>query len=103
MIKVSREVTAVARRGKYLLIGLGTGMRIIGSRYSPDVRRLRDFAARNRIPYRWVDLEDDPGTESLLQQLGVEPEDTPIVILFGKQLLHNPRNAELAPASIACE
>ena len=81
-----------------LLIGLGTGMRIIGSRYSPEVRRLRDFAARNRTPYRWVDLEDDPGTESLLQQLGVAAEDTPIVILFGKQLLRNPSNAELAAA-----
>ena len=40
-----------------MLIGLGTGMRIIGSRYSPDVRRLRDFAARNRLPHRWIDLE----------------------------------------------
>jgi len=48
------------------LVGLGTAMRIIGSRYSPDVRRLRDFAARNRIPCRWADLEDDTGTESLL-------------------------------------
>ena len=81
-----------------LLIGLGTGTRIIGSRYSPDVRRLRDFAARNRIPCRWADLEDDPGTESLLQQLGVAPDDTPIVILYGKQLLRNPSNTELATA-----
>jgi thioredoxin reductase (NADPH) len=81
-----------------MLIGLGTGMRIIGSRYSPDVRRLRDFAARNRIPCRWADLEDDPGTESLLQQLGVPPEDTPIVILYGRQLLRNPSNTELAAA-----
>ncbi len=81
-----------------MLIGLGTGMRIIGSRYSPDVRRLRDFAARNRIPCRWADLEDDPGTESLLQQLGVTPEDTPIVILYGRQLLRNPSNTELAAA-----
>ena len=61
-----------------MLIGLGTGMRIIGSRYSPDVRRLRDFAARNRLPHRWIDLESDPGTESLVQQLGVAPEDTPL-------------------------
>ena len=81
-----------------MLIGLGTGMRIIGSRYSPDVRRLRDFAARNRLPHRWIDLESDPGTESLLQQLGVPPEDTPLVILYGKQLLRNPSNAELAAA-----
>ncbi|HEY3904512.1 MAG TPA: FAD-dependent oxidoreductase [Streptosporangiaceae bacterium] len=81
-----------------MLMGLGTGMRIIGSRYSPDVRRLRDFAARNRIPCRWADLEDDSGTESLLQQLGVAPEDTPIVILYGRQLLRNPSNTELAAA-----
>ena len=95
-----------------MLIGLGTGMRIIGSRYSPDARRLRDFAARNRLPHRWIDLESDPGTESLLQQLGVAPEDTPIVILYGKQLLRNPSNAELAatigqpnpvPAQTGCD
>jgi thioredoxin reductase (NADPH) len=29
-----------------ILIGLGVGLRIVGSRYSPDARRLRDFAAR---------------------------------------------------------
>ena len=46
-----------------LLIGLGAGFRIIGSRYSPDTRRLRDFAARNRLPHSWVDLEDDPAAE----------------------------------------
>src|SRR5437868_629701 len=42
------------------LIGLGTGLRIIGSRYSPDTRRIRQFAARNRVPHRWLDLERDP-------------------------------------------
>ena len=79
-----------------LLIGLGVGVRIVGSRYSADARRLRDFAARNRIPYRWLDLEADPGAEQLLTQLGVAPQDTPIVILYGRQLLRNPSNAELA-------
>jgi thioredoxin reductase (NADPH) len=49
-----------------ILISRGIGMRIVGSRYSPDARRLRDFAARNRLPHSWVDLEDDPGTDSLL-------------------------------------
>jgi thioredoxin reductase (NADPH) len=81
-----------------ILIGLGVGIRIVGSRYSPDVGRLREFAARNRLPHRWDDLEADPGAESLLRQLGVTPEETPIVILYGKQLLRNPGNAELAAA-----
>jgi len=40
-----------------LLIGLGAGFRIIGSRFSPAPRRLREFVARNRLPHRWVDLD----------------------------------------------
>ena len=64
-----------------ILIGLGAGLRIIGSRYSPDARRVRDFAARNRLPYRWLDLDGDPGAEALLARFGVAPQDTPIVIL----------------------
>ena len=81
-----------------MLISLGVGIRIIGSRYSPDARRLRDFAARNRIPARWLDLEADPAADALLDRLGVRPEDTPLVILYGRQLLRNPANADLARA-----
>jgi thioredoxin reductase (NADPH) len=81
-----------------LLVELGVGPRIIGSRYSPDTRRLRDFAARNRLPARWLDLEDDADAESLLNQLGIRPEDTPIVILHDQRVLRNPGNAELAAA-----
>ena len=80
-----------------ILIGLGVGLRVIGSRYSPDTRRVRDFAARNRIPIRWLDLDTDPAAEAMLAQFGVTPGDTPIVIVYGR-LLRNPGNAELAAA-----
>jgi thioredoxin reductase (NADPH) len=80
-----------------ILIGLGVGLRVVGSRYSPDTRRVRDFAARNRIPVRWLDLETDPAAEAMLAQFGVTPGDTPIVIVYGR-LLRNPGNAELAAA-----
>jgi thioredoxin reductase (NADPH) len=80
-----------------ILIGLGVGLRVIGSRYSPDTRRVRDFAARNRIPVRWLDLDTDPAAEAMLAQFGVTPGDTPIVIVYGR-LLRNPGNAELAAA-----
>jgi thioredoxin reductase (NADPH) len=46
-----------------LLIEQGTGLRIIGSCYSPDTVRLREFAARNRLPHRWIDLERDKQAE----------------------------------------
>jgi thioredoxin reductase (NADPH) len=80
-----------------LLIGLGAGFRIIGSRYSPDTRRLREFVARNRLPHRWVDLERDASAEALLREVGIQPEDAPVVIWHG-QVLRNPSNAELARA-----
>jgi thioredoxin reductase (NADPH) len=80
-----------------ILIGLGAGVRILGSCYSTDTRRLLEFVARNRLPHRWLDLEDDPGAEQLLDQLGVAPEETPIVLL-GSRLLRNPGNADLARA-----
>jgi thioredoxin reductase (NADPH) len=46
----------LARRS--LLIEIGGGSRVVGSRYSRDARRLREFLARNRVPYQWIDLED---------------------------------------------
>lgn len=75
---------------------LGIGLRIIGSRYSTDTRRLRDFASRNRVPYRWEDLEQDAEAESTLQAFSISPTETPIVIWKGRKVLRNPRNAELA-------
>lgn len=80
-----------------LLIGLGAGLRIIGSSFSPDSRRLREFVARNRLPHRWIDLERDAGAEALLRKVGVSPQETPVVIWRG-EVLRNPSNAELARA-----
>ncbi|MGB7870545.1 MAG: cyclic nucleotide-binding domain-containing protein, partial [Mycobacterium sp.] len=78
-----------------LLIQEESGFRIIGSCYSPDTARLREFAARNRLPHRWLDLERDKHAERLLQRFGVSSEDTPVVI-WGGEVLRNPTNTELA-------
>ena len=78
-----------------LLIQEGTGFRIIGSCYDPDTLRLREFAARNRLPHKWIDLERDKNAERLLQRFGVSPQHTPVVI-WGSEVLRNPTNTELA-------
>jgi len=79
-----------------LLIGYGNGFRIVGSCYSPDTRRLLEFAARNRLPHRLVDLEKDTQAEVVLRRFGVDIRDTPVVVLRGTEVLRNPSNAELA-------
>jgi thioredoxin reductase (NADPH) len=82
-----------ARRA--ILIGLGTGIKLIGSRFSPDSRRLREFLARNRMPHQWIDLEGDAQAEATLRSLAVEPHETPVVLAGGGEILRNPSNAEL--------
>jgi thioredoxin reductase (NADPH) len=78
------------------LVELGAGLKIIGSHFSPDTRRLRQFAARSRLPHDWIDVEKDPVAESLLRQFNVRPEETPVVIWKGAEILRNPSNADLA-------
>jgi thioredoxin reductase (NADPH) len=81
-----------------LLIGSETGIRVVGSRFSPDSRRLREFLARNRMPHIWVDLEEDADADAFLDRLSVEPEETPVVIGSACEILRNPSNADLAKA-----
>jgi thioredoxin reductase (NADPH) len=74
----------------------GIGLRIIGSRHSRDATRLREFAARNRLPHVWIELEEDLRAEALLEKFGADPSETPVVIWQGKDVRRNPTNAELA-------
>lgn len=52
-----------------------TGLRVIGSRYSRDTWRVRDFLAKNRVPFTWLDVEADPQVNELLRRFSVSEAD----------------------------
>jgi thioredoxin reductase (NADPH) len=80
-----------------LLIGAGMeALRIIGSRFSPDAHRLRDFATRNAVPVLWIDLDTDKEAEALLQQFNIPASATPIVLGSDGEWVSNPSNADFA-------
>jgi thioredoxin reductase (NADPH) len=83
-----------ARRAYMMRTGLG--LRIIGSRHSSDATRLREIAARNHLPHVWIELEEDPGAEALLERFGAKPSETPVTIWQAEEVLKNPTNAEFA-------
>src|SRR5712675_2896463 len=59
------------------------GIRVLGTRWSPRSYELRDFLARNRVPYQWIDVElsaNDPETKRLLEALGHEAASLPVVL-----------------------
>jgi thioredoxin reductase (NADPH) len=75
------------------------GIRVLGTRWSPRSYELRDFLARNRVPYQWIDVEssaNDPETKRLLEALGPEAASLPVVLFpDGTKLL------ESLPADVA--
>ena len=73
-----------------------TGLRIIGSRYSSNTFRVREFLAKNRVLFTWIDVETDPQVDGLLKQFGVTEVDTPVVACSTMLLLRNPSNRQLA-------
>ena len=80
-----------------LLLDAGfSGLRIIGSRFSADTVRLTQFASRNGVPHTWIDVEEDPAAEELLQQFGTCADDIPVVITGDGDLLLRPSRSELA-------
>jgi thioredoxin reductase (NADPH) len=72
------------------------GLRVIGSRYSRDTFRIRDFLTKNGVLFTWLDLEGDSAVNQLLQKFGVSEADTPVVACAHRVLLRNPSNRELA-------
>ncbi len=84
----------IARRS-VLMTGASASTRLIGSRYCPLCLQVREFLARSRIPYEWLDPDSDKEVEALLEQFGIDPEELPVVIASG-QVLRRPSPGELA-------
>ncbi len=90
---------AFLMRRKLLLESNFAGVRVIGSRWSQDTFRIRDFLASNHVPVTWLDLEEDESVDQVLARLGIRPEETPIVVYGEQEILRNPSNEELAEAA----
>ena len=69
---------------------------LIGSSHSADTIRLKAFLTRSGHPHTYLDLERDPGSQALLDQLQVGVEDVPVLICCNQPVLRNPSVAEVA-------
>jgi thioredoxin reductase (NADPH) len=78
------------------LIESGAGPVIIGTDDDADVLRLVNFLRRNGHPHRHLDPRTDGCAATLVERFKVEPEELPIVLCPGGQLLRNPPEGALA-------
>ena len=70
------------------------GVRVVGDRWSARCHTVRDFLARNRVPYQFLDLE----TSEEAREFGgsLDPSELPLVVLATGERLLNASPATLA-------
>jgi thioredoxin reductase (NADPH) len=85
----------ILRRTELVAHGMGDVV-VIGSMHSKETLGVKEFLTRNGHPYRYMDLDRDPGAQALLDQLHVSVADVPLVICRGADLLRNPTNEKIA-------
>ena len=76
------------------------GIRVAGTLWSPRSHHVKDFLSRNRIPYQWLDIEQDAEAEALVEATALTTEDGAVrlpMLFFpdGTQLI-DPDNRALA-------
>jgi thioredoxin reductase (NADPH) len=70
-------------------------LKVIGHRWSAPSAELRDFLARNEVPYRWYASDTDEG-QRLLAAAGADGLSLPVVVTVDGEALIAPTNAEVA-------
>ncbi len=84
----------VARRA-LLMTGAAPAIRVIGSQFSPESLRVREFLTRTRVPHEWLDPDRDDQVEDVLRHFGISAGELPVVIATGS-VLRRPTPGELA-------
>jgi thioredoxin reductase (NADPH) len=85
----------ILRRVELVDSGIGDAV-LIGSRHSSGTLRVKEFLTRNSHPYKYVDLENEPDVQSMLDHFHVAVTDVPVLVCRGELVLRNPTNAQIA-------
>jgi thioredoxin reductase (NADPH) len=59
---------------------------LIGSSYSLDTFRIKEFLTRNYQPYSYIDLEGDADVQEVLDRFSLSIDDLPVLICRGTAL-----------------
>ena len=69
---------------------------VYGAPWCPDCKRAKQFLGEQRIPYSWVDVDEDEVARSYVQEVNNGKQIIPTIIFPDGSLLVEPTNAELA-------
>ena len=71
-------------------------LRVYGAPWCPDCRRSKQFLNEQRIPYQWIDVDQDPEGLRYVQELNDGKQIIPTIVFQDGSFLVEPSNTELA-------
>ncbi|HXQ96302.1 MAG TPA: FAD-dependent oxidoreductase [Candidatus Acidoferrales bacterium] len=72
------------------------GLRLVSHRWVARSHEIKDYLARNQIPYRWLDVETDPEAVSLVASAGEGEGREPLLVFPDGSHLVEPSNLQIA-------
>ncbi|TNC26940.1 FAD-dependent oxidoreductase [Amycolatopsis alkalitolerans] len=72
-------------------------VKVIGHRWSSPSYKVRDFLARNSVPYRWYSV-DEPEAARLLEAAGASADEIPVLVTPDGAVLRKPSGEQIAGA-----
>src|SRR5215203_4261342 len=72
------------------------GIRVVGHRWSAQSHQVKDFLARNLVPYQWLDIEIDEEARHLLELSDADGSQLPLVLFPNGPPLAQPTNIQIA-------
>lgn len=72
------------------------GVRVVGAMWSPACHDIKDFLARNSIPYQWLDLESNAEAQRLLASANGQASAVPLLFFPDGSMLAQPTPQQVA-------
>jgi thioredoxin reductase (NADPH) len=72
------------------------GIRVIGNRWSPHSHQVKDFLARNQLPYQWLDIELSEEAQKLVEYADRDRLQLPLVLFADGSNLMQPTILQVA-------
>ena len=72
---------------------------VYGAPWCPDCRRSKQFLGEQRVPYKWVDIDQDERGRQRVQEINDGKQIIPTILFEDGSVLVEPTDAELAASS----
>ena len=72
------------------------GIRVAGTLWSATSHNVKDFLARNQVPYQWMDIDKDAEAREMVESVDDGPRRLPVVFFPDGSVLADPDNRALA-------